>query len=59
LKENLQFHRDYFSTDPGRAEMLLKQGDSRNKPELDQKELAAYAAVASLMLNMDEVVTKQ
>jgi len=58
LRGNLQYHRDYFSSDAARANDLLKHGDSPADPALDAKELAAYASVASLMLNMDEVVSK-
>ena len=59
LKENLQYHRDYFASDPNKAAEWLKQGETPADPALDARELAAYGAVASLMLNLDEVVTKQ
>jgi hypothetical protein len=41
------------------AEALLKTGDSPRREGLDAAELAAYASVASLMLNMDEAITKE
>jgi hypothetical protein len=59
LRDSLSFHRDYFSSDPERARALLKVGDSPAEPKLSQVELAAYASVASLLLNLDEVVTKE
>jgi hypothetical protein len=34
-------------------------GDSLSLASLDRRELAAYSAVASLLLNLDETVTKQ
>jgi hypothetical protein len=37
---------------------LTSVGDSTPPPSLDRKELAAYTAVASLLLNLDEAVTK-
>jgi hypothetical protein len=59
LRDNLSFHRDYFGSDPERAGALLKLGDSRSDPSLNPVELAAYASVASLLLNLDEVITKE
>ena len=53
------YHRDYFAGKQGDMESFLKQGDSPFDPALDRRELAAYASVASLLLNLDEVVTKQ
>jgi hypothetical protein len=35
------------------------QGDSARDSALDVSELAAYTGVASLLLNLDEAVTKQ
>jgi hypothetical protein len=37
---------------------LTSVGDSTPPLSLDRKELAAYTAVASLLLNLDEAVTK-
>jgi len=39
--------------------MLLKQGESPRDAALDPSELAAYTGIASLVLNLDEMVTKQ
>jgi Protein of unknown function (DUF1553)/Protein of unknown function (DUF1549)/Concanavalin A-like lectin/glucanases superfamily/Planctomycete cytochrome C len=58
LLDNLRFHRDYFS-DPQKADAYLAQGESRPDAKLDRRELAAYASVASLLLNLDEVMTKE
>ena len=38
---------------------LLRMGEKRNDPKLDPLTLAAYAMTASLMLNLDEVITRQ
>jgi hypothetical protein len=59
LRENLRFHMDYFAGKEREMDAFLSQGDSRPDPSLDRRELAAYASVASLIFNMDEMVTKQ
>jgi hypothetical protein len=59
LESSLNYHRDYFASDPKKAEALLKVGDSPSDPNLKPAELAAYASVASLMLNLDEAVNIQ
>jgi hypothetical protein len=59
LRDSLNYHLDYFAGKQGEVDSYLKQGDSPSDPALDRRELAAYASVASLMLNMDEMVTKQ
>ena len=46
-------------TDPAAAARLLSQGESPRDGSLDGNELAAYTTVASLILNLDEVVTRQ
>jgi len=38
---------------------FLAQGDAPRNPKLPPAELAAYASVASLILNLDETVTKE
>ncbi|MFN0166564.1 MAG: DUF1553 domain-containing protein [Bryobacteraceae bacterium] len=38
---------------------LLKQGDATSNPKLVPADIAAYAGVASLILNLDETVTKE
>lgn len=58
LKSNLNYHRDYFASQPGRVETYLRQGDSPLDPKLPQSEQAAYMALASLLLNLDQTLTK-
>ena len=41
------------------VEASWQQGESRADPTLDRRELAAYTAVASVILNLDETVTKE
>jgi len=59
LQSNFNYHRDYFASDLSKAQALLKEGDSPADPNLNPAELAAYASVASLILNLDEAITIQ
>jgi hypothetical protein len=63
LRDNLNYHLDYFATaqhrDSHAIDEFLHQGDSPIDATLDKRQLAAYASVASLILNLDEMVTKQ
>ena len=57
LKDSLQYHLDYFSSD--RAAPYLNQGLHKRDPAWKPQELAAYAAIGNLLLNLDEAVTKE
>ncbi len=59
LLNSYNYNLDRFRSDPALAEKLLAQGESKRDPSLDSAQLAANAAVASLILNLDEVVTRQ
>jgi hypothetical protein len=59
LRDNLNYHLDYFSGRQNEVEAYLNQGEARADAALDRRELAAYTSVASLILNLDETVTKQ
>jgi len=59
LLDSFQYYRDTYQTDPGAARKLVSQGEHPRNDKLDASELAAYTTVASLILNLDEVVTKQ
>lgn len=48
-----------FAADPIQAAAYVHQGDSEIAPGLAIPELAAYTNLASLILNMDEAITKQ
>ena len=47
-----------FASDEKGARALLAVGASPNDPSIPVSELAAYTAVANMVLNMDEVITK-
>jgi len=59
LTDSLRFHRDYFAGNPSEVKSYLGHGDRRHDPALDGREVAAFASVASLILNLDEAVTKE
>jgi hypothetical protein len=48
-----------FRADADAAREFLKQGESAVRPGLDERELAAYASLAGLLLNLDETISKE
>jgi hypothetical protein len=58
LRDNLNYHLDYFS-DPAKAKQYLQEGEAPADAKLKPRDLAAYASVASLILNLDETITKE
>jgi hypothetical protein len=50
---------DRFRKDQAAALKLVSTGESPRDEKLDVAELAAYTAVASLIMNLDEVVTRE
>jgi Protein of unknown function (DUF1553)/Protein of unknown function (DUF1549)/Concanavalin A-like lectin/glucanases superfamily/Planctomycete cytochrome C len=48
-----------YRADPAAAKKLLDVGDSRMNAELNPSEWAAWATVASIILNLDETITKR
>ena len=59
LSDSLRHHRDRYRTHPDQGRDLLKQGESAADPAIDPRELAAWTTVASMLLSLDEVITKQ
>ena len=59
LLANLNAQRTAVHNDPAQALRLLSVGEMKADATLDAKELAAYTTVMSLILNLDEVVTKE
>jgi hypothetical protein len=59
LESSLRYYRDAFQTDPKAAEKYLAQGEAPRDPSIDPRELAAYTAVASLILNLDATVNRE
>ena len=59
LLGSLNHYRDNFATDRKSALELVKQGERPRNEVLDLAELASYTTVASLILNLDETITKE
>jgi hypothetical protein len=59
LGDALAGYLDEYKANPEAAAKYLSQGESPRDEELDVSELAAYATLASMMLNMDETITKE
>lgn len=59
LVRNLSAQRELLRSQGGDSLKLLKLGEKRNREGLVQEELVAYTTVASLLLNLDEVITRQ
>jgi hypothetical protein len=55
----LERFRAYYAANPAEAERLVSQGEAPRHKKLHAAELAAYSSVASLLLNLDETVTKE
>jgi hypothetical protein len=55
----LEKTRAHFAANPADAEAYLKQGDSPRSSRLPAPELAAWTSIASLILNLDESVTRE
>jgi hypothetical protein len=51
--------RRQYATDKAAAEKVVGQGEKPRDPELEVAELAAYAGVASVILNTDEALTRE
>ena len=58
LLENLTRQLDWYRRHPSEAAKLLLTGERRNDASIAPTELAAYAVTASLLFNLDEVITK-
>jgi Protein of unknown function (DUF1553) len=59
LLGHLEEQLDYFRRHPREAAKLLMFGEKRSNSRLNSVELAAYSVAASLLLNLDEIITKQ
>jgi len=58
LRKTLDTMLAEYRTDTSGAKALLEVGASPSDPSIAASELAAYTAVANMILNMDEVITK-
>ena len=58
LLANYHTQLDHYQTDTKAALALLSQGDSPRDQSIAAPEHAAYTMVASLILNLNQTVTK-
>lgn len=58
LVEVYQNSKTRYEAEPEKAEKILSHGDSDPHKDFSQPELAAWTLVASLVLNLDEVLTR-
>ena len=59
LQAGLERRIAQYTRDRAAAERLLSAGEAPRNKTIDAVELAAYTTAASVILNLDEVVTKQ
>ncbi len=59
LRASLNRYRDRYQTDPEDAERYLASGEHERDASIEAPELAAYTAVASMLLNLDETITRE
>ena len=59
LADSVDHYLERYREKPRDARALLGEGEAERDPSLDESELAAYTAVASLILNLDETITKE
>jgi hypothetical protein len=59
LTAGLEKRLTAFRADPARAKALIATGTSKPDAKLDPAQLAAYTTVANVILNLDEVVTRE
>ena len=59
LRRGLDTHLAHYRTHREAALELLRTGESPRDESLDPAELAAYTAIAGLLLNLDEAITKE
>ena len=58
LVKGFEYHLDKYRPDQQAALKYLNYGEHPRDEKLDPAELAAYTAIASLILNLDETITK-
>jgi hypothetical protein len=59
LAAGFRDHLAHYRAQPQDAKRLTEAGESARDAALDQAELAAYTATTSLILNLDETITKE
>jgi hypothetical protein len=58
VEKTLQHYLARYQKDPASAAKAIRVGESPLRPGLPEPELAAYALIANLLLNLDETVMR-
>ncbi len=59
LVQGLERHKHRFAENPAAAAMFLGHGESNSQVDANDEAFAAYAAMGSVLLNLDEAITKE
>ncbi len=59
LKRSIDRYTKRFAENPDAARATIAVGRSKPNPKISPHELAAYMSVASIILNLDETITKE
>ena len=59
LNAALDQYRKEFASSPKEADRLISTGESPKNTEYDAVEVAAYTALANVLLNLDEAITRE
>jgi hypothetical protein len=59
LQAGFERHRQHYRGNEEAARKVVRIGERKADPRLDVRELAAYTAITSLILNLDEVITRE
>jgi hypothetical protein len=59
LKEGLDLYQKTYSSDEDAASALINVGESAPPESIDERDLAAYTSLASVILNLDESITRE
>ncbi|HZL88684.1 MAG TPA: DUF1553 domain-containing protein, partial [Pirellulaceae bacterium] len=59
LQQGLGRHREHYRADPDAAKAVLSTGESLADQSLADDELAAFTAIAGLVMNLDEAINKE
>ena len=59
LRKSLQRNLERYTTDPKAAEDLISFGETRADASIKPNVLAAYTMIASMLLNLDEVINRE
>jgi hypothetical protein len=59
LTSALDFYRQHFASNEDAALKLIKQGESKADASVPKAELASWTTICSLILNLDEALTKE